>query len=45
MKTKTSKHKKLREEYEKFMEGKDGKSLEGQFDGIFTDISKRTTFQ
>ncbi|MBQ9549180.1 MAG: DUF4446 family protein [Lachnospiraceae bacterium] len=33
----------LREEYEKFMEGKDGKSLEDQFEALFTDISDLKT--
>ena len=33
-----SKFKKLKEEYEMFMEGKDGKSLESQFSTLFTDI-------
>ncbi len=34
---------KLREEYEVFMEGKDGKSLEDQFEALFTDISDLKT--
>ena len=33
----------LNEEYEKFMEGKDGKSLEDQFGDLFTDISDLKT--
>ncbi|MCR4589414.1 MAG: DUF4446 family protein [Lachnospiraceae bacterium] len=33
----------LRDEYEKFMEGKDGKSLEDQFGELFTDISELKT--
>ncbi len=34
---------KLKEEYERFMEGKDGKSLEDQFNALFTDISDLKT--
>ncbi len=34
-----SKFGKLKEQYEMFMEGKDGKSLEDQFEKLFTDIS------
>ncbi len=33
----------LRDEYEKFMAGKDGKSLEDQFGELFTDISDLKT--
>lgn len=38
-----AKFRRIQEEYEKFMEGKDGKSLEDQFDSLFTDISELKT--
>ncbi len=38
-----AKFRKLKEEYKRFMEGKDGKSLEDQFNTLFTDISDLKT--